>query len=566
WGALNVLDTQVLTQVGSVLGIAVLMGLVAVASMLLAYSTSATSNLLSLRRESARAQTSPLWVRLGLDGIVACMGLVCYGCFLYVLNSSALTQETRALLLAPLLLLSTFLLLLAGCLGAVRLFPRLLAWAAHLATHSRSAGAMLAFAQMARAPRQSQRQVLLLALAIAFTLFTQVFLASQWQRLPAVAAYQAGADFSGERVMLPADLTPSLQSQTLPYRHLPGVLSATLGYNDLEVGAGSTAVEVQAVDTQSYTASVVWTPQDVEANLTTLTQQLIADRTQARTQHVLPAIVDAATWQALHLSLRTPFTLSLPDGTSLTYVPIAQVQYSPTLTPGQGASNGMLVDYQSYVSVYSTVTHNPPPLPSWVWLRTTNDPVSLSAIRAALNSGPLHLSPLYERRQLLVQLQQDPLLLALVGILVLGATVPLIFALGGSIVAFWLSARARLTNVAVLRALGSTPRQVARMLLWEQGLIYAAALLLGLLFGGLLTFFTLPTLIFSSLPPAGISSTGSTSLLYALQNAPPVRISIPSSLYFSTLGLLALVVVTFALMTSVVLRPALAQRLRLNED
>ncbi|MEO7020737.1 MAG: FtsX-like permease family protein [Ktedonobacteraceae bacterium] len=38
----------------------------------------------------------------------------------------------------------------------------------------------------------------------------------------------------------------------------------------------------------------------------------------------------------------------------------------------------------------------------------------------------------------------------------------------------------RLTNFAVLRALGMAPRQVAMILMWEQGVVYLVALLLGL--------------------------------------------------------------------------------------
>jgi ABC-type antimicrobial peptide transport system permease subunit len=310
---------------------------------------------------------------------------------------------------------------------------------------------------------------------------------------------------------------------------------------------------------------VNWTQQDGSISLSNLTQQLVASRSLAQTQQIIPAIVDATTWQALHLSLHKPFVLDNAAG-SLSYLPIAEVQQIPTLTATEGANNGVLVDYQTYALVYNQVIKQLPPLPASVWLRTRDDTTSLAALRAVLTKGTLRLSPLYDRRQLLKQLQQDPLLLVLVGLLVLGAVVPLVFAIAGSGVAFWLSARNYLTNIVVLRALGSTPRQVSRMLLWEQGIVYSTALVLGGLFGCLLTFFALPALIFSSLPPNGIASTGSTSLLYALQNVPPVRITLPLSLGISLFGLGVLIVATFSIMVGVVMRPDMSQRLRLNED
>ena len=564
WSALNVLDDHLLAQISSVLGVASLVLFFATGTMLLSYITSVTENMLSLRRESSRSRRQPLWMRLMVDVVMALIGLVCYGCFLYVLNSGVLTAQTRLLLLSPLLLLAAFLLLLAGCLFFLRLFPTLLTWTAQLAAYSRSADAVLAMAQMARAPRQNMRQVLLLSLAIAFTLFTQVFLASQWQRLPAVAASQAGADFSGVRATLPIGLTPSLEAQTQSYRTLPGVVSATLGYSEVDV-LSNTPVVVQAVDAQSFATTVNWTQQDESVSLANLTQQLVVSRSLVYAQQIIPAIVDATTWQALHLTLRTPFVLDNATG-SLSYLPIAEVQQISTITAAEGANNGVLVDYQTYATVYNQVLKQSPPLPASVWLRTRDDAASLTALRAVLTNGSLRLSPLYDRRQLLTQLQQDPLLLVLVGTLVLGAIIPLVFAIGGSGVAFWLSARNRLTNIAILRALGSTPRQVSRMLLWEQGIVYSTALILGSLFGCLLAFLALPALIFSSLPPNGITSTSSTTLLYALQNVPPVRITLPLSLGISLFGLVVLIVATFSIMVGVVMHPSISQRLRLNED
>src|SRR5260221_13803275 len=87
---------------------------------------------------------------------------------------------------------------------------------------------MLALAQMARAPRQALRMILLLALAIAFAIFTLVFAASQTQRASDIADYQVGADFSG---VIPLGLVNSspLQQEIALYRHIQGVLSATGG-------------------------------------------------------------------------------------------------------------------------------------------------------------------------------------------------------------------------------------------------------------------------------------------------------------------------------------------------
>src|SRR5579875_2261077 len=99
------------------------------------------------------------------------------------------------LLLTPLTLVGAVFLLLACLLLFLRLFPLLLEWGSWLATRNKGAAPVLALAQMARAPRQSLRMTLLLALATAFAIFTLVFTASQQQRIVDVSGYQGGADF-----------------------------------------------------------------------------------------------------------------------------------------------------------------------------------------------------------------------------------------------------------------------------------------------------------------------------------------------------------------------------------
>ncbi len=54
----------------------------------------------------------------------------------------------------------------------------------------------------------------------------------------------------------------------------------------------------------------------------------------------------------------------------------------------------------------------------------------------------------------------------------------------GTLLSSWLNASNRLTNFAVLRALGMATRQVSAVLLWEQGFVYILAFLLGTGLGG----------------------------------------------------------------------------------
>src|SRR5581483_11123480 len=189
---------------GNPLPIALSVGLYALATvcamvltMTLAIWGTASRDVLALRRETARSTHRPLWQRLNLDAVVIVLALIGAGFALYLASSNVLDLRQRLLFLSPLTLLEVLLLLLAAMLLLLRGFPLLLRGAAWLATRMRGAASLLALAQMSRAPRQSVRMTLLLALATAFTIFTLVFNATQDQRVRDVADYQAMADFSG---------------------------------------------------------------------------------------------------------------------------------------------------------------------------------------------------------------------------------------------------------------------------------------------------------------------------------------------------------------------------------
>jgi hypothetical protein len=307
-------------------------------------------------------------------------------------------------------------------------------------------------------------------------------------------------------------------------------------------------------------------------------QQLAARRFQAQVSTILPAVVDALTWKRLGLSVGTPFSLTAAPATdtsdgSISFVAMAEVQHIPTindsLEPGDSngspLSGGVIVDYQSYQVAYKVASKQPLPI-NYVWLRTSDDAASLATVRNALTKNAPQVNPLLDRRALIADLSSDPLTLDLIGELALAASTALLLALLGNLLASWLSARNRVTNFALLRALGTGPRQVATVLTWEQGITYVTALVLGVLFGALLALTIIPALVFTSVPSNGPTSGTNNGEFYALQHILPVQIVIPPSLVIALVVLIVICVVTLGMMVRVVTKPELSQALRLNED
>lgn len=124
----------------------------------------------------------------------------------------------------------------------------------------------------------------------------------------------------------------------------------------------------------------------------------------------------------------------------------------------------------------------------------------------------------------------------------------------------------RVLNFAVMRALGTTPRQVISVLVWEQGIVYITGLLLGIIFGALLSALMVPALVFSGVPSSGATSDTSSQAFYLLQSIPPVRIIVSPWLTAALAALVVICALALALMVRVVSHSAIGQILRLNED
>lgn len=532
----------------------------AIVAMLLVMSGAARHDVLAIRREAARSTRRPLWQRLQLDLVAAVFALVGYGTSNYIITSGVVDARTNQLIAAPLQLVGPLFLLIAAVLLFLRLFPLLLRFLSWRATRRPGAPSMLALAQVARAPNQSVRMILLLSLAAAFAIFTLVFQASEYQQIASVAAQQVGADFGGN-LQPPPQNSPSPAQWEQMYNHIPGVLSSSIGYEYQTTSAqlSTLSVQVLAVDTHTFAQTFIWTKQYSSRPMT----QALADTRdiqEVNGEPAIPAIVDAVMWNALQLSPGTVFNLG-----NLTFVALAEVQHIPTVndslvtggTDNYTVPGGVLVDYTVFSQVQAQTA------PNYIWLRTSDDPTALARVRAALSAGPLQVSNLSDRRAMIAQMQRDPLYVSLSGVLLLGTITTILLALVGSLLASWLNARSRLNSFALLRALGSTPRQIASTLAWEQGIVYTVAIALGSIFGAALVITVAPGLIFTS-PPT--NNNISSDEFYVIQHVLPTQIIVPATLGIAFAALVIICAIALAMMARIVSTPSISQTLRLNED
>lgn len=527
------------------------------------------ANVLTLRRESARSTQRPFWMRLRLDLLAAVAALAGFGFSLYIGSPGILDARTRTLIL-PLTSLVGVLCLLLGCmLLFLRVFPGILRQGERLAARNRGAAPILALAQMARSPRQTLRLTLLFALAVAFALFALIFNQTQAQRLSDLTIYQVGSDFSGT---LPQALQgEDWDSQLAFYHGVKGITSVTLGASTLMAGGSnkSITVEMEAVDSSSYASTFFWPAQNGPQPLNSLMAPLRAGQATPG-KNGIPAIIDDAAAQSLGIGMDQQFTLADYRG-PITLVVTGIVHYLPTIydsvnatsANGDVAQGGVLVDFKTFSTVEMNTNMNGAGIdPTQVWLRTSSRPADLANVRSILFSGTYTLQDGEDQRALAQNLATDPLYKAIVGILALGALIALLLGLLGNLLVAWWNARSRRISFALLRALGCTPGQIARVLLWEQGIVYAAGLLLGVLLSVIFSLIILPSFIFSP-----VSQAGSAQAFYVAQSVPAVQVALPLWPILGGLaGLVIICALALLLMLRVVIRPRISQTLRLDED
>lgn len=588
-GALNSVTDHLpqVVQTNALYALSVL--LVVLLTMVIQLFIAARMDVLALRRQAARTNRRPLWQRLNLDVIAGVLALLIYGISLYLTSiGTVLEGDARTLIETPLSVMAPFFLLIGGLLLFLRFFPLLLKLASWLTARGKGVTPMLALAQISRAPRQPLRMTMLLALATAFTLFALIYSASETYHIQQITTYMMGADFGGNTNALTFAMDPTKSEQV--FRQINGVLSVTAGYTtQARGGKGTIPLEFRALDATTFTATAIW-PSQIEKDAGgKLLAQLVKDRqtiSKATSVQAIPAIVDTLTASKLFLQVGSSFPISITtlNVSTLQYYVVGIVPSIPTVNSrlvtgvkGTPTPGGVLVDYTTFNTTYTRevrseklndalkktnpfFTIDPPALNS-IWLHSGGDAVSLANIRIAITKPSTRLFNVADRWQMLANLSSDPFYLVLGGILSIGTIAALLLALVGDLLASWLNARTRLVNFAIMRALGSTPGEVTRVLMWEQIIIYATGLLLGVTFGLLLATSMIPALTFTDL-----NTNIDPDQFYALQVAFPVQVVMPPTLLFGLLGLGILLILTLALSIRVVSRPVLGQMLRLNED
>jgi hypothetical protein len=269
--AMNVISNDPLQALLGIKWYALGAAVVVIATMAVSLYRATRVDVWSTDNQASQSARRPLWQRLRLDLVAALVALAGYGISVYLSSIEGLVDtQTQTLVVSPLALLAPVLLLLAVVLLFLRFLPVLLQVSSHLVNHGRGAIPVLAVAQMARTPRQPVRTIL-----------------------------------------------------------LPGFVEV----DSSAINATSIPVEVQAVDPDTITRATIWTSYNSSQAPTSFLAQLITLRTEVIRTGIIPPIVDASTWNVLHLHAGATFNLykNATSGPPTRYLALAQIRQFPAI-------------------------------------------------------------------------------------------------------------------------------------------------------------------------------------------------------------------------------------------
>jgi hypothetical protein len=184
------------------------------------------------------------------------------------------------------------------------------------------------------------------------------------------------------------------------------------------------------------------------------------------------------------------------------------------------------------------------------WLGTTG--ADDDAVVAALQDAPFASFTVTSRQTTEDSLVFDPIALGAIGALVIGFVAAALFAAVGFGVSAVVSARERLVEFSLLRALGLSPGQLGRWLLAEQGVLVVVSLVLGTILGLVLTRVLIPLV--------SLTQDGS-------RPVPEITVEFPWRVVLGMqLSLLVFLLIVVTVLTVILRRVGLGRMIRMGED
>lgn len=449
-------------------------------------------SIVAYKQEAGRAGKGPFWQRWFLD--FALLGVSGYGYYMLSQRQSILTLGAAGDVFSdPLLLVVPWVFIFASALIFLRFFPYLIEGIARVGNRVYGVAILLGLRQISRMPGQYTRLVLLLTLTLSLGTFAASVAKTLDRNYNDRVLYQTGSDLALVESGMYDEVSETWSFQPVvehtQVRGVTAVARVFRGTGNANVtGRGRPQdVKVVGVDPPDMARVGWWREDFAPESLITLMNAMASNEKGV--------VVDAR--------FLTDFKLKIGDAIVVTVrqkpidmVIVGSVTYFPSLWPDTERFLLCNLDY-----LFDQVGETPYD----VWAKTDPD-VPWREIVDNLRDKDFIVSRATDARETALRLRDDPGRTGIFGILTVGFLVSAMLTVLGFMLYSFLSARRRMQQLGILRAMGLSITQLVSLFIFEQGFLILLGTLAGTVLGVVTGSLFIPFLQIKSEQHAGIPS------------------------------------------------------------
>jgi putative ABC transport system permease protein len=536
-----------------------------IATMLIPVVIASRLSIVNYKQARARSAKTPLWKKYFLDVLI--MAASGYGLYRYnqqqeILSTTA--AKASEIRIDPLLFLTSTLFVLGAGLLFLRLYPYIVRFVYWLGRGLWSPVLYISLIQVGRSKGQEQFLMLFIILAISTGIFNANSARTINRNIEDKIRYSIGADITLQanwpnNKPLPTSGPPTaedLKRQAEPVKYIEPDFNrfSTLSGTDaatkvLTVDQGTAMtdadylknIKIMGIIPDEF-ARIAWFRPDLLPYHWYYYLNMMADAPKA-------FLVSANLKEKYKLREGDTIYVTWGDQNPIEGTVYGFVDYWPTYNPH---SDGMTKDEPGLVVAnFSYLWNKTATQPYEVWIKkqpgATDTQFNEDIIKKDLNLLEINYT-----NQQVIKAKNDPMLQGTNGALSLGFIAAMLISMLGFLIYWIISIQSRVLQFGILRAMGLSLSRVIGMLACEQILVSGAAILVGLIIGGVTgdTFIPLLQIVYSS-----------------ADQVPPFRIVANADDYIKIYAVIAaMLLIGFAALWRLISKIRIDQAVKLGED
>jgi len=440
-----------------------------IGAMVLPAVGAARHSIVTYKQEVARNSRAPFWQRWFIDFLI--LAVAGYGYYLLSGRQSVLTLgEAGDVFSDPLLLLVPAIFIFAWALVFLRIFPHLVNGLSFIGNRVFPVSVMLGLRQIGRMPGQYTRLVLLLTLTLALGTFAASVAKTLDRNYNDRVYYQTGSDLLLVESGQFDELSETWSFQPVSdHLDVPSIKAAarvfrSTGNANITGRGRPQEIKIHGVDPPDFAKVAWWRDDFAGQHVNTLLNGL------GRAEK--GAIVDRKFLNEFKLKVGDSLVVNVKQR-PVDFVITGVVDYWPTLWPDTERFFIVNLDY-----LFDQIGQSPYD----VWTRTDG----VTSPQETVNGVREHdfiVSRFVDARETALRLRDDPSRTGIFGILTVGFIIAALLTVLGFMLYSFLSAKRRMQQLGILRAMGLSIRQLVSLFLFEQGFLIALGMLVGTILG-----------------------------------------------------------------------------------